>query len=57
MVGERWGSLGKLAVSVASGSAAPSRAHLHAIKNRQRLQTKDQKTLPENQTVRITSLK
>ncbi|XP_023748903.1 uncharacterized protein LOC111897182 [Lactuca sativa] len=50
VVGERWGSLGKLAVSVASGSAAPSRAHLHAIKNRQRLQTKDQKTLPENQT-------
>ncbi|KAL4590336.1 hypothetical protein LXL04_003265 [Taraxacum kok-saghyz] len=48
VVGERWGSLGKLAVSVASHSAAPSRAHLHAIKNRQRLQTKDQKPPPDN---------
>ncbi|KAK9070780.1 hypothetical protein SSX86_011182 [Deinandra increscens subsp. villosa] len=46
VVGERWGSLGKLAVSVASGSAAPSRAHLHAIKNRIRLQTRD----PQNDT-------
>ncbi|KAI3694896.1 hypothetical protein L1987_77879 [Smallanthus sonchifolius] len=42
VVGERWGSLGKLAVSVASGSAAPSHAHLHAIKNRIRMQTRDQ---------------
>ncbi|KAL8208789.1 hypothetical protein R6Q57_008201 [Mikania cordata] len=42
VVGERWGSLGKLAVSVASGSAAPSHAHLHAIKNRIRLQSRDQ---------------
>ncbi|KAI3786826.1 hypothetical protein L1987_40822 [Smallanthus sonchifolius] len=41
-IGEHWGSLGKLAVSVASGSAAPSHAHLHAIKNRIRLQTRDQ---------------
>ncbi|GAB2217679.1 hypothetical protein Droror1_Dr00000882 [Drosera rotundifolia] len=31
---ERWGSLGNLAVSVASRSAAPSRAHLHAIRSR-----------------------
>lgn len=38
VVGERWGSLGKLAVSVASSSAAPSHAHLHAIKNRIRRQ-------------------
>ncbi|KAI3790683.1 hypothetical protein L2E82_03910 [Cichorium intybus] len=49
VVGERWGSLGKLAVSVASNSAAPSHAHLHAIKNRQRLQNKDQKTVPNDQ--------
>ncbi|KAI3523996.1 hypothetical protein L1887_02571 [Cichorium endivia] len=49
VVGERWGSLGKLAVSVASNSAAPSHAHLHAIKNRQRLQNKDQKTVPNAQ--------
>ncbi|KAJ0780823.1 putative cwf19-like protein [Helianthus annuus] len=42
VVGERWGSLGKLAVSVASGSAAPSHAHLHAIKNRIRTQSRDQ---------------
>lgn len=41
VVGERWGSLGKLAVSVASASAAPSHAHLHAIKNRIRRQTQD----------------
>ncbi|GJV18603.1 hypothetical protein Tco_1367623 [Tanacetum coccineum] len=33
---ERWGSLGKLAVSVASNSVAPSHAHLHAIKVRLR---------------------
>ncbi|KAL3329009.1 hypothetical protein AABB24_036226 [Solanum stoloniferum] len=32
---ERWGSLSQLAVSVSSGKAAPTRAHLHAIKQRQ----------------------
>ncbi|XP_076905515.1 uncharacterized protein LOC143561275 isoform X1 [Bidens hawaiensis] len=42
VVGERWGSLGKLAVSVTSASAAPSHAHLHAIKNRIRQQNIDQ---------------
>ncbi|XP_076931765.1 uncharacterized protein LOC143597028 [Bidens hawaiensis] len=42
VVGERWGSLGKLAVSVTSASAAPSHAHLHAIKNRIRQQNRDQ---------------
>ncbi|PWA70446.1 cwfJ-like family protein [Artemisia annua] len=42
VVKERWGSLGKLAVSVASNSAAPSHAHLHAIKNRIRQQNRDQ---------------
>ncbi|XP_010523627.1 PREDICTED: CWF19-like protein 2 isoform X2 [Tarenaya hassleriana] len=36
VVEERWGSLGKLAVSVSSQTAAPSRAHLHAIKNRRK---------------------
>lgn len=34
VVEERWGSLGQLAVSVASRSAAAPRAHLHAIKTR-----------------------
>ncbi|XP_056684280.1 uncharacterized protein [Spinacia oleracea] len=34
VVKERWGSLGTLAVSVASRSAAAPRAHLHAIKSR-----------------------
>lgn len=50
VVGERWGSLGKLAVSVASASAAPSHAHLHAIKNRIRLQTREQQTVPGDQS-------
>lgn len=36
VVGERWGSLGELTVSVASNKAAQSRAHLHAIKSRQK---------------------
>lgn len=31
---ERWGSLSQLAVSVSSGKAAPTRAHLHAINDR-----------------------
>ncbi|KAJ1377694.1 putative CWF19-like protein 2 isoform X2, partial [Sesbania bispinosa] len=36
VVEERWGSLGELTASVASHAAAPARAHLRAIKNRQR---------------------
>ncbi|KAL2324205.1 hypothetical protein Fmac_023263 [Flemingia macrophylla] len=36
VVEERWGSVGDLTVSVASHTAAPARAHLHAIRNRQR---------------------
>ncbi|XP_031382429.1 CWF19-like protein 2 [Punica granatum] len=36
VVAERWGSLGQLTVSVSSRSVAPSRAHLSAIKSRQR---------------------
>lgn len=35
-MGERWGSLGELTASVASHAAAPARAHLRAIKSRQR---------------------
>ncbi|XP_027367244.1 CWF19-like protein 2 isoform X2 [Abrus precatorius] len=33
---ERWGSLGEFTASVASHAAAPARAHLRAIKNRQK---------------------
>ncbi|KAK7343465.1 hypothetical protein VNO77_12230 [Canavalia gladiata] len=36
VVEERWSSVGELTVSVASHAAAPARAHLRAIKNRQR---------------------
>ncbi|ONK59634.1 uncharacterized protein A4U43_C08F8640 [Asparagus officinalis] len=36
VVEERWGSLGHLATSVAAHRAAPSHAHLHAIKGRKR---------------------
>ncbi|KAM5553023.1 CWF19-like protein 2 [Rosa sericea] len=36
VVEERWGSLGKLAASVGSNKAAPSRAHLHAIQSRKK---------------------
>ena len=42
MVGERWGSLGQLAASAASHRAAPSRAHLHAIRSRQMRQKEEQ---------------
>ncbi|KAK1434613.1 hypothetical protein QVD17_00361 [Tagetes erecta] len=54
VVGERWGSLGNLAVSVASGSAAPSHAHLHAIKNRIRHQTRDQQNDTEKDSKKET---
>lgn len=40
-MGERWGSLGDLTVSVASQAAAPARAHLRAIKSRQRGATEE----------------
>ncbi|XP_048333604.2 uncharacterized protein LOC107422825 isoform X2 [Ziziphus jujuba] len=36
VVEERWGCLGQLTASVRSEKAAPSHAHLHAIKNRKR---------------------
>ncbi|XP_052199215.1 uncharacterized protein LOC127806162 [Diospyros lotus] len=44
VVEDRWGSMGQLAVSVASRRAAPSRAHLHAIKHRQKGLTEEQPT-------------
>nr|GEV61397.1 hypothetical protein [Tanacetum cinerariifolium] len=56
VVKERWGSLGNLAVSVASNSAAPSHAHLHAIKDRIRQQNRDQPG-DQNETERDDSRK
>ncbi|KAK7280354.1 hypothetical protein RJT34_25417 [Clitoria ternatea] len=41
VVQERWGSLGELTTSVASHAAAPARAHIRAIKNRQKGITED----------------
>ncbi|KAM7522548.1 hypothetical protein LguiA_012450 [Lonicera macranthoides] len=54
VVEERWGSLGQLAVSVASRRAAHSHAHLHAIKDRKRGQTEEQKTIMDGQDVKAT---
>ncbi|XP_028107581.1 CWF19-like protein 2 isoform X2 [Camellia sinensis] len=54
VVGERWGSLGQLAVSVASRTAAPSRAHLHAIKNRKKGLSEEQQTTVHNQNEKVT---
>ncbi|KAK3190252.1 hypothetical protein Dsin_029813 [Dipteronia sinensis] len=48
VVEERWGSLGQLAVSAASHTAAPSRAHLHAIKNRKRGHTEEHQMVSDN---------
>lgn len=51
MAAERWGSLSQLAVSVSSGKAAPTRAHLHAIKRRQgAMDDKEAVTDKRNQT-------
>ncbi|KAL8121858.1 uncharacterized protein LOC141659307 [Apium graveolens] len=52
VVEERWGSLGQLAVSVASRSAAPSRAHLTAIHNRRRGPVEEKQTVTEENTDR-----
>ncbi|GMY24463.1 CWF19-like protein 2 isoform X2 [Fagus crenata] len=52
VVEERWGSVGQLAVSVASRKAAPSRAHLHAIKDRKRGLTEERQTGSDNQSER-----
>ncbi|KAL1342900.1 uncharacterized protein [Arachis hypogaea] len=41
VVAERWGSLGDLTASVASNAAAPARAHLRAIRSRQRGETEE----------------
>ncbi|XP_057472439.1 uncharacterized protein LOC130761015 [Actinidia eriantha] len=49
VVQERWGSLGQLAVSVASRTAAPSRAHLHAINNRKKGLTEEQQKVADDQ--------
>ncbi|KAF8021840.1 hypothetical protein BT93_G2091 [Corymbia citriodora subsp. variegata] len=49
VVGERWGSLGHLAVSAASHRAAPSRAHLDSIRNRRRGLTEEQQTAGQDE--------
>ncbi|THF97286.1 hypothetical protein TEA_020901 [Camellia sinensis var. sinensis] len=54
VVGERWGSLGQLAVSVASRTAAPSRAHLRAIKNRKKGLTEEQQTTVDDRNEKVT---
>lgn len=50
VVGERWGSLGQLTVSVASNKAAQSRAHLHAIKSRKKGLNEDNQPSSNNQS-------
>ncbi|GKU85820.1 hypothetical protein SLEP1_g439 [Rubroshorea leprosula] len=54
VVEERWGSLGKLAVSAASHRAAPFRAHLHAIKNRKQGQADENQMDESKQHERYT---
>lgn len=54
VVEDRWGSLGQLAVSAASHRAAPSHAHLHAIKNRRREQAEECQADAEDQKERDT---
>lgn len=50
VVQERWGSLGHLAVSVASRNAAAPRAHLHAIKSRKMGASEELKSDSKNQS-------
>ncbi|KAL6970518.1 hypothetical protein U1Q18_030217 [Sarracenia purpurea var. burkii] len=57
LVEDRWGSLGQLAVSVASRTAASSRAHLHAIKNRKMGLTEEQQAVADDQNQKITAKK
>lgn len=52
VVEERWGSLGQLTVSVASQRAAPSHAHLHAIKSRKKEITDDDQAGLETQSAK-----
>lgn len=54
VVEERWGSLGQLAVSVASRNAAPSRAHLTAIHNRKRGPVEEKQTVTDANNERAT---
>ena len=54
VVEERWGSLGQLSVSATSHRAAPSRAHLHAIKYRKSGLTEDCQADAEDQKERDT---
>ncbi|XP_028100231.1 CWF19-like protein 2 isoform X2 [Camellia sinensis] len=54
VVGEQWGSLGQLAVSVASRTAAPSRAHLRAIKNRKKGLSEEQQTTVDDRNEKVT---
>lgn len=54
MVEERWGSLGQLAVSVASRTAAPSHAHLNAIKSRKRRPIDEKQTVADTPSERTT---
>ncbi|XP_038703649.1 CWF19-like protein 2 isoform X2 [Tripterygium wilfordii] len=53
VVGERWSSLGELTVSAASHIAAPSRAHLHAIKNRKKGLTEEHQSGTDNETKKV----
>ncbi|KAJ4968493.1 hypothetical protein NE237_015194 [Protea cynaroides] len=50
VVEERWGSLGQLAVSAASRAAAPSYAHLGAIKHRKRGVAEKHETVADDQS-------
>ncbi|KAK1310857.1 hypothetical protein QJS10_CPA08g00175 [Acorus calamus] len=54
VVEERWGSLGELAASVASRRAAPTHAHLHAIKDRKRGVAEKSERNGRDQTERFT---
>lgn len=57
VVEERWGSIGDLAVSAASQRAAPFRAHLRAIKNRQQGQADKSEADSDKQRERDTGKK
>ncbi|MED6194158.1 hypothetical protein PIB30_026026 [Stylosanthes scabra] len=52
VVSERWGSLGDLTASVASNAAAPARAHLRAIRSRQRGETEEKSADTDKQSRR-----
>lgn len=53
IVEERWGSVGQLAVSVASHKAAPARAHLRAINNRRKGLKEDEQTESDGRNQRF----